>query len=155
MSSKEVWGPLVWGLLHKMADNSDRRDVLLLWNTILKNTAKVLPCEMCQKHMSDYLMNTQFIPKNWSALTGQQIRQHIRHFLHRFHNSVNNRLKKPNYELPDIPTVPRSQQIHEISQLFITIKTQWRSRIPDAAAIKEWRKSISLLIALISSGPTI
>jgi hypothetical protein len=153
--SKEVWGPLMWGLMHRMADISDRRDIILLWNTILKNTAKVLPCELCQKHMADYLMNNGFVPKNWSALSGQQICSHIRNFLHRFHNSVNGRLKKPIHPLPEIPNTPRSQQIREISQLFERIKEEWRSRIVNSAAIKEWRKSVSLLLALISSGPTI
>jgi hypothetical protein len=153
--SKEIWGPLVWGIMHKIADVSDRSDVLLLWNTVLKNTAKVLPCEQCQRHMSDYLMNTSFVPKNWSLMTGPQIRSHTRHFLHRFHNSVNGRLKKPMHELPDIPNTPRTQQIREISQLFESITDKWRSRVTNTAAIKEWRKSVSLMIALVSSGSTI
>ncbi len=151
-SDKEYWGPRVWRLLHTMADVSNRRDVLLLWNSVLKATAAVIPCELCRKHMSDYWLRNPLSVKQWSALTGEQVRQRIRDCLHRFHNSVNVRLGKPCPELAP-PPANRGQVMNEASQLFSELAQLWSSRLTEMGAVKEWKRATSHLLGLLGGGP--
>lgn len=152
-ADKEFWGPRVWLLLHRMADASNRRDVLLLWNSVLKATNAVIPCELCRKHMSDYWLQHPLLVKKWNLLTGEQVRQRIREALSKFHNSVNGRLGKPLVELGSPPTPQeRGFTISEANRLYLELVQLWSSRISDAAAISEWRRATSLLLGLLAGG---
>jgi hypothetical protein len=133
-----------------MADASNRRDVLLLWNSVLKATNAVIPCELCRKHMSDYWIQHPLVVKNWSMLTGEQTRKRIREAVSKFHNSVNGRLGKPVVELGP---PPQDRGLAEANRLFSELVQLWSSRISDLAAISEWRRATSLLLGLLAGGP--
>jgi hypothetical protein len=139
-------------LLHRMADASNRRDVFLLWNSVLKATAAAIPCELCRKHMSDYWLHHPLATRNWNMMTGEQTRTRIRDALSRFHNSVNNRLGKPTVEL-GAPSQDRGATLSEANRLFSELVQLWSPRLKDAAAVSEWRRATSLLLGLLAGGP--
>lgn len=147
-ASPETWGPRVWRFLHGLADLSDRRDVYPLWNTFLRYTAIVIPCQKCQKHMQEYWSHTRFLPKGWEYLTGEQVRAEIRGRLHTFHNAVNRRLEKPDHPpLPALVDMNRHQRLLEIQGIFEGLKEEW------SAAHIEWKRTGALLITLVRGGP--
>ena len=148
-ADKEYWGPRVWLLLHRMADASNRRDVLLLWNSVLKATNAVIPCELCRKHMSEYWIQHPLVTKNWSMLTGEQTRKRIREALSRFHNAVNGRLGKPAIDLG----TPSPQALAEANRLYAELVQLWSSRLTDVSVVAEWRRATSLLLGLLAGGP--
>lgn len=154
-TDREYWGPRVWLLLHRMADASNRRDVLLLWNSVLRATNAVIPCELCRKHMSEYWMQNPLVVKNWSMLTGEQTRKRVREALGKFHNSVNGRLGKPVVELgpPPLLSQDRGAAVAEAGRLYAELVQLWSSRLTDSAAVAEWRRATSLLLGLLSGGP--
>lgn len=147
-SSKEIWGPHVWGLFHSMADVSNRTDILFLWREVLNATMRSLPCAACRKHMSEYWQTHIFIPSNWNKMSSDAIRTHIRKSLHQFHNHVNKRLGKPLFILQDISSdQKRDECIATASNYFQQIQNDWKS-VPI-----EWNRSVRLLLNLLASGP--
>jgi hypothetical protein len=147
--SREVWGPLVWRLFHRIADISDRNDIYLLWNSVLRSTANTLPCELCRHHMSEYWAHVRFIPKNWNELEGPLIRTQIREKIHAFHNAVNQRLGKPNYELAPLPT-DRNAVKAEIQEVYDKLCELWSG----ISGMIEWKRNVLLLIQMVFAGPT-
>ena len=146
MVAPEIWGPRLWRLLHGLADLSDRRDIYPLWNTFLKYTAIVIPCQKCQRHMTEYWSTSPFLPKGWDRLTGPQVRADIRQKLHAFHNDVNGRLGKPCPPLDPAPDQNRGCQMQELQSLFEGLRDEW------GAAHIEWKRSGALLLSLIKAG---
>lgn len=144
----ETWGPRVWRLLHGLADLSDRRDIYPLWNTFLKYTAIVMPCQKCQHHMVDYWRQHRFLPKGWEAMGSSQVRAEIRAKLHAFHNDVNARLGKACPPLAPLDAaLDRTAIAKDIQGLFESLREEW------GAAHLEWKRTGALLISLIKSGP--
>jgi len=157
---RDVWGPKLWRVLHVLADLSDRRDVSLLWQTVLKATADVLPCDKCRKHLQHYLRTHTFMKvKSLHLVTGIQIRQQIVQELHALHNDVNQRLGKsvfPPDQLTTYEPGTRDQKLLEVKAILEELKTLWqpflfRSILP--GQVLEWRKTLNLLIALLKGGP--
>ena len=151
-TDKEYWGPRVWSLLHHMSDASNRRDVLLLWNSVLRATNAVIPCELCRRHMHDYWLQHPLVVKNWGTLTGEQVRTRIRESVCRFHNSVNGRLEKPIVDLAP-PPINRGAALANAQRLFAELVKLWSTRVSDAAVVSEWRRATSLLLGLLAGGP--
>lgn len=148
MASPEVWGARLWRILHGLADLSDRRDVYPLWNTFLRWTAQVLPCQKCQQHMQDYWSRTTFMPKGWNQLSGPQTREEIRRRLHAFHNAVNRRLGKAEWPaLGPVATGERQALLRDVNRLFDELREEW------SGAHIEWKRTGNLLLSLVAGGP--
>jgi hypothetical protein len=149
MSSRDIWGPLVWKLLHAMADLSNRRDVYLLWNQVLRATATILPCELCRVHMNEYIRAHPFVLKNWMALSPQIIRENIRRWINDFHNSVNERLGKPIHELKPLTDNNYHEKVVEVDASFRTLLEMWATR---KISLREWRLTTTHLIGFLKGG---
>ena len=137
--------------MHLMADISDRRDVLLLWNTFLKLTAIAIPCQKCQKHMHEYWSQVRFIPRDWEKLSAEQTRTVIRSRIHEFHNAVSARLGKPTPALaplaPLAAALDRAAICSQIRAIFESLKAEWQ------AVHVDWKRSTTVLIQLLCCGP--
>lgn len=165
--SPSIWGPNLWCLLHTLADVSDRRDIFPLWNTFLKATCRMIPCERCQKHMNEYWSTTTFMPRAWAAMSGQQVRETIRQKLWMFHNAVNERLEKPAHPpLSNIRPVPppmlAGAEMDPAAVEFLAIRSHYLAQVqelaeslhvPNSTATKEWRRSLHLLVQILRGGP--
>lgn len=149
MVDKTEWGPIVWKLLHTMADISKRKDIYLLWVSVLRSTAYVLPCELCRDHMKSYIQTHTFLPKNWMKQTGDQNCNQIRAWLHAFHNSVNERLTKPVLSLNEIPEKSFSEAAKEIQRQYQTLLGMWKNQ---RTGLREWKQNMELLIHLLLCG---
>jgi hypothetical protein len=132
--------------MHLLADVSDRTDIFPLWNSFLKWTAAVIPCQKCQKHMGEYWTQHVFMPKGWNQLTAAQTRAVIRQKVSDFHNAVNVRLGKPVVPLTPLPEkgVNREAICLELRDLFRGLKNEW------SAAHIEWKRTTALLLQLCS-----
>ncbi len=148
--SREIWGPIVWKLLHTMADLSDRRDIFLLWPQVLNTTAEVLPCDRCSRHMKEYIYHNPLVRKNWPSLTPKEIREAIRTWLFRFHNSVSERLKKSTLE--SLPLLPTDRAITEqiMGETLTELLGLWES--VKNPIIGPWKGSVHHLMMLLKCG---
>lgn len=161
MSFKEQWGPKLWSLLHYLAEVSNRKDLALLWITLIKDTAAIMPCNQCRIHLSNYLRTHHFMfIKNPHLMTGEQVRTKIRTDLFNLHNLVNVRLKHSSFSFEQYTDLyinnTRNDIISNIYIILNELKQLWKPvinmQIP-GGVYNKWMNDINLMLALIAGGP--
>ena len=96
----EEWGPLVWKVLHGLAEKIGKSrcldEELREWKRLLTLTADVIPCVVCKKHYKEVLVQNPIggILK-MNAVTASTF---VRTWLWTLHNEINVENGKP--ELP-------------------------------------------------------
>lgn len=160
VSSKLYWGPRLWRVFHLLAEISDRRDMVMLWNNLMRLTAASMPCEQCRTHLAAYMRSHVFVRfAKIHLVTGELVRHRARAELLNLHNDVNARLGKPTLTEADavaINSKTRGETIAEINRNLDEIKTAWtplvHSRI-NGSAFNDWKKHIHMMVALAAGGP--
>lgn len=157
--SKYYWGPRLWRLLHLLAEVSDRRDMVMLWNNALRLTASTMPCETCRTHLGAYMKTHVFVrfPRT-HLVTGEMVRVRARSELFALHNEVNGRLGKRLASNDDLAiySLPRGEALAEIGLLLEEIKTAWAPFVHKSIfgpAFSDWKKHFHLMLALAHGGP--
>lgn len=129
-SDKLQWGPRLWRLLHYMAEVSDRRDIIPLWQKWIHATASIMPCERCRLHLKQYLQTHIVIPLvNPSLIRGADVRIGIRMAMFQLHNDVNIHLGKesiPYEQLEMYSGLSREETLNRIRTLFQELKESWK-----------------------------
>jgi hypothetical protein len=159
--SKLYWGPLIWKLFHTLAEASDRRDVLGFWRSILTSTALTMPCAQCRIHFSQYLREHPMTTVKRSLLiTGPQTKGKLRTELWLFHNVVNKSIgleEKPISILDEAyGDKVRGQLLSDAESLMSDIVAAWTPLVHtsvNGVAFQEWKKSLTMLIAILKGGP--
>ncbi len=122
--SKSVWGPATWQLLHSMVlkINDDITPLQLKeLKSIILNIASNLPCPYCTQHALSYLKTNHIeLIDNIFAL---------RVFIHRFHNDVNLRLKKPLMSYDDHIVIYNRLNLKLVVQNMLTIYKNMNSSV--------------------------
>ena len=93
IASKETWGNNVWFLFHSLAEKIDENKFVTIKNHIIETTKLIcscLPCPDCSKDATEILnkMNLNNMLNN---------KNDIIKFYYDFHNHINKKLKKPQY----------------------------------------------------------
>jgi hypothetical protein len=113
--SRYYWGPLLWKLLHLLAEPTHNSERLHIWKIVLHKTALIMPCEKCRKHLSEYLLAHKL--------------ENIRTYLWKLHNSVNERNGMslfPEEQLEIYRTYKtHEERLLETKSLFNDIKAAW------------------------------
>ena len=158
-SQKTYWGPRVWTLFHSLAEISDRRDMVMLWNNLMRFTAAVMPCDQCRTHLAAYMRSHVFVRfSKIHLVTGEMVKARAVAELFVLHNEVNARLGKPAFTSTDMAIYrkPRAEVMATIHKVYEEIKAAWaplvHTRI-NAAAFNDWKKHVNMMIALASGGP--
>ena len=85
------WGPIVWTLLHGLAEKAGRAalplDEVREWQRLLKATGDMLPCDKCRVHFSAFMKANPATALN--TLPYNQLRIWIRSWLFTLHNEIN------------------------------------------------------------------
>ena len=96
------WGPILWRLLHGIADKYGKvitplflKEQEIAWQHLLSETAKILPCKECREHYKTYLHNNPIIIKKLSI---QDQKIWVQKFFFNLHNEVNVRNDKPIFD---------------------------------------------------------
>jgi hypothetical protein len=158
-TQKLYWGPRLWNLLHCLAEISDRRDMVMLWNQLMRLTAAVMPCEQCRIHLSNYMRTHVFVRfQKIHLVTGEMVKTRAVTELFNLHNEVNARLEKPAFTNDDMSVYKKSRPelLSTINQAYDEIKMAWtplvHSRI-NGSVFTDWKKHLNMMIALASGGP--
>ena len=94
----KIWGSAVWYLFHSLAEKITEEGYELHKDTLcnfIRNVCFNLPCIECTKHATEYTkrsLYSKYLPT----------KEHLKKYLFSFHNSVNQRIRKPtftNYEM--------------------------------------------------------
>lgn len=103
------WGPLLWTLLHGIAEKAGRpitpmyaEEERHLWLPFFKQTGDIIPCSACKEHFETYLAQHPI-----DALKHMDLREMhdwIRTWFWEVHEWVNHTLSKPSFPFDDLPT---------------------------------------------------
>ena len=146
MSSRTIWGPKIWYMLHRLSFFSDRSDLGGAWKNVLRNLSETMPCTLCRKHMKDYLAAN---PIKMSGLSGPEFRDMIVMWLFKFHNHVNASRGASLYDFDQMAAV-YGQRVHidavsDAKQVLIDIDNLWKPQRP-------WNEAMRYLTGLIGGG---
>jgi len=96
----DEWGPLLWWILHTLADKAGRQTNTVMrgdeeraWPLFFKGLPAALPCPYCRDHLEDYVRSHPF------ALPADQTtwREYVPNYVYELHEAVNARLGKPSF----------------------------------------------------------
>jgi hypothetical protein len=121
----EEWGPLLWLLIHTLAEKAGRQTSMLTlgdeqraWPLFVRELPNALPCPYCREHLQGYLHKNPFtLPMDY-----YEWKIYIPQYFYDLHESVNTRLNKPSFprnQLTDTykdvgvlkPTIERLEKI--------------------------------------------
>lgn len=96
----EEWGPLIWSILHILAEKAGRQtntltmgDEQRAWPLFVTTLVQIIPCPYCKDHFQQYLRETPFqLPPDYTLW-----KEYIPEYFYLFHEAVNARLKKPSF----------------------------------------------------------
>jgi hypothetical protein len=92
-----IWGPHFWETFHFISstyDNSPNQSIQSTMKTFIQSLPVFLPCKECQDHAFEFIRSS-----NLNKIV--QNRKELFTFFFNFHNSVNQRLKKPLMKIED------------------------------------------------------
>ena len=103
----EEWGPLLWILLHTIAEKAGRQTNMLTlgdeeraWPLFVKTLPSALPCPFCREHLQSYLNEHPFtLPLDY-----YEWKTYIPQYFYELHESVNQRLGKPSFPRAQLST---------------------------------------------------
>jgi hypothetical protein len=92
-----IWGPHYWATMHFMSstyDNKPNQSIKTIMKNFIQSVPVFLPCKECQDHAFEFVNAVQLdkVVEN---------RKELFTFFFNFHNSVNQRLKKPLMKIED------------------------------------------------------
>ena len=104
MGDPNVWGPLLWKLLHIQTQYIGKQTIQMLKNDehilirkLLKQIYYVLPCSICKNHYNDY-----YKTHNSKDVKYNDINSFLIDYFYDLHNSVNERNNKPIFKKEDL-----------------------------------------------------
>lgn len=160
-SSRHYWGPLIWKTFHLLSEISDRTDISLLWKKWIKQTAVIMPCERCRRHLDHHLRMNPFINHTDPlSMSGYQTQIYIRNEIMRLHNTVNIHIGKPvftqyDYEQMYIKNRTResillesSNLMSELDNIFVNLEYIKANKY----IYNLWKKSYTMLASLLVVG---
>lgn len=158
-----LWGSRLWTLFHRLAEYSDRCDVLQLWFNWLQATSSVMPCARCRSHLASYLrMNTVMKPRDIHTTTPMEFKDVIKRDLLKLHNDVNRRTGKSEFTFEALAAqysaFTRAEAVRIANQGVDELVRGWEPMLHisiSPRALSIWKGTASMLIALIGSGPSI
>lgn len=152
VTSKEVWGPPLWRLLHSLAERLGRQTIPLLatdekraWVNLLKAVGQVMPCLACRNHF-----------REWSGRRPAEravVRDLAREWLWSLHNEVNRErnVTGPALELlPDLYGRRTSQELNDdYKKLLECFQTAVQQRMVPPEAFMTFKMRIVTLRQIV------
>ena len=138
-----TWGPLVWRILHGLAEHSGKQTIVPLqdderryWNTLLKTMEHILPCDVCRSHYAIWIRANPY--ETIVTMPYAELNLWIRTWLFNLHNDVNSRTEKEPFLFENLSGIYGR----------IDIKASWRQLEPiinlainlSGISLMPWRK---------------
>jgi hypothetical protein len=149
------WGPILWTLLHGVAERvgtvafplfqMDERRALVKFFQAL---GKMIPCPSCKDHYDSYLREHP-VDKVLMELPYDSLRDYVRRWFWELHNWVNESHGKPIYPLESVRAAYKDVAIRQtIRALDIPMKKAIRVRGGQQIAYAEFIKWTTMLCSL-------
>lgn len=146
----EEWGPLVWWILHTLAEKAGKQsnpitmgDEMRAWPLFVKTLVAVIPCPYCKEHFQDYLQTHPFsLPPDY-----YEWKTYIPRYFYDFHEAVNVRLNKPSFPFSSLATTYANPiRLKDVlSSLEKVMERAIKMGGVSLLAYKAWLKQVSML----------
>ena len=93
ISNPATFGPGIWYVIHLKAKNAKDESAKIQFKNFLEDVIQNLPCSTCQQHATTYYQSNPLKDYWYVKENGEEIG--LFKWTWNFHNTVNNRLKKP------------------------------------------------------------
>ena len=150
------WGPLLWRILHALADKAGRvvtplykDDERRAWVNLAKALSKTIPCPSCKDHYDSYLRENP-IEKELKDLPYDQLGDYIRRWFWELHNWVNESYGKPTFPYEDLAAAYARVNIRQTLKDFDPpMKRAIRLRAGQFFGYNDFIKYTTLLLSLL------
>lgn len=151
------WGPLLWTLLHALAEKlgtqkpeilatDEAREIVF----ILRGVELIMPCEKCRRHYHEYRVKNPF--EEFSKKRGQVLRKGVREWLYRLHEAVNQRNGvESNVLLENLESMYKPVKIQDAwAALHKVLVESVRSGLVLGENVKSFARHLGLLVTAIA-----
>lgn len=114
--TNEAWGPIVWSILHRLAEQYGKlisplyaSEETIYWTNLIKNTQTILPCKDCRNHYKDYLLKNPIMLKKENF---------VRLFFYNLHNEINQRNNKALFDYTLLTSTYKDTTIQPLVKQF-------------------------------------
>lgn len=147
------WGPIVWTILHALAEKAGKTvtrsfhdDERRQWINLLTILPKMIPCAMCRKHAEEWLLANPI--QGIKTLPDDEFPPWIISWVYRFHESVNARVGKPSFDFALLSSTYKSVSVASaLKALKPFIETAIRL---SGITLMPWQKWVSYVRMLSS-----
>jgi hypothetical protein len=152
----EEWGPILWKILHGIAERvgtigvplyeGDERRALIKW---IHAVAKMIPCPSCKEHYEVYLKEHPVDEAILKVIPLSELRTYVKTWFWELHNWVNESLKKPIFPYEDLTETYKGTRIRAaMNGLDVPMTKAIRIRGGQLLGYTEFRKYCKILLAL-------
>lgn len=148
------WGPILWAILHSLAEKAQRAayppDEVREWQKFLKLTGEMLPCEKCRAHYAEY--SKRYPLTQLEEVPYEVFKQNVKTWIWRLHNEINTDNGKPYY---DYETLADQYSNVNVQDLFWRLEPVLKRAIDiNGMGLMKWMnwvKSFKMLRSLLAS----
>jgi hypothetical protein len=150
------WGPLLWRLLHTIAEKlgttkpdllaaDEAREVVFL----LKGIEVIMPCEKCRRHYHEYRIKNPY--DVFAQRRGLGLKKGVKEWLYNLHETVNKRNGVDSrIQLEDIELMYKDVKIQDAwAPLNQVLTTSVSSGLILSENLKSFRRHLGLLMTVI------
>jgi hypothetical protein len=101
------WGPILWRILHGLADKYGRlmyptfiREQEVAWPKFIEQTQNILPCKDCRSHYKEFYQKNN--PSILKDLISEDQASWVQNFFFNLHNEINLENNKPLFEFSNL-----------------------------------------------------
>ena len=156
--NKEIWGPKIWFIFHRLSFYSDRTDIVGAWTKMLKELHEIIPCALCKDHMGKYCMEHPLkravVGTGATAATasGTIVKNAIIDWVYNFHNHVNNSKKVAKFDKNNLKLFygygSRAEMITDVNRTVDELEKIWLT-----VSMHNFKMALNHLKSLIAGGP--
>ena len=149
------WGPLLWGLLHGLAERSGKptspmyaEDERRAWIHFFKETGEIIPCPMCKEHYKQYLEHHPI--SELKSIPIHKLHDWVRDWFWDVHEWVNETLKKPAFPKENLtPTYEHFDLRTGLKRLEAPMKRAITLSGQQFKKFAEWKSRFNLLLSIL------
>lgn len=147
------WGPILWTILHGLAQRAGRSvlpaDEIREWQKFLKVTGEILPCDHCRDHYHQY--STHHPLTQIKTLSKEDMKTFVKKWLWTLHNEVNTSHTKPSFTYTDLDTTYNNVSLQDqIWRLDPVMKRAIQLSGVSLLKWTAWLHSYKMLLSLLS-----
>lgn len=112
------WGPLMWKVLHGLAEKAGRQpttilqqDELRLWIQLIPSLKQTIPCDICSDHYGRWL--SEHSPAVLLELPYKDTAGWIQNYFWALHNEINEGNEKPTLPFKELRTLYKDTNLTE------------------------------------------